>query len=84
MPTVRGDDVSQSFVSTPWFGAAAGAFLSGGVAWVRSFARRARPEDLNALESRLRERIDEVHETTQNVERRINELYRDLLGGQRK
>ena len=84
MASVKGDDVSQSIISTPWFGAAAGAAFSAGFAWVRSFARRARPEDLNALESRLRERIDEVHETTQNVERRINELYRDLLGGQRK
>ena len=84
MASVRGDDVTQSIISTPWFGATAGVALSAGIAWVRSFARRARPEDLNALESRLRERIDEVHETTQNVERRINELYRDLLGVQRK
>lgn len=76
--------MSQSFVSTPWFGAAAGAFFSAALAWVRSFARRATPEDLRAVEKRIGERMDQLQAAAQNIEGRIDTLYRELLGAHRK
>ena len=76
---MRSPAMSDSFASTPWFGAIVGAGFSASVGWVRGFARRAKPEDLEAVETRLGKRIDDVHASVQSVNDKITDLYRDLL-----
>lgn len=82
--TVHGEQMSQSFTTTPWFGAAVATGLSAAVGWFRGFARRAKPEDLAAVETRLGRRIDEVHDGVREVHSRIDDLYRDLTLGRAK
>ena len=77
--SVRSSVMSESFTSTPWFGAIIGAGFSASIGWFRGFARRAKPEDLQAVETRLGKRIDDVHASVQSVNNKITDLYRDLL-----
>ena len=72
--SVRGEQMSQPFMSSPWFAALCASLCTAGIHWLRGFARRAKPEDLMSVEGRLGNRIDQVNH---DVARKFVEIRGD-------
>lgn len=63
--------MSQSLASSPWVAGVVGAITTAVLHWLRSFARRAKPEDLMAVEGRLGKRIEQVN---RDVTTKVDEI----------
>ncbi len=63
--------MSQSITSSPWFAAISASLCTAALHWLRGFARRAKPEDLMAVEGRLGQRIEQVN---RDVTTKVDEI----------